>query len=109
MNITTKIRLSVMLLLSAPVAIATASASQDQAIKVQSDPASIHQTTHSVANATYSIQAPEQRIALLVTPAAMQSQVDNLNNSQSALSPKPQTPDEGSIVLPVIILRSRAT
>jgi hypothetical protein len=113
MNITTQARLFVMLMLTATVAIATASASPDQAVAVQIDPSSIHPVIHSD---TYSIQAPQQRLALLAVPAAKQSQVDNWNTSQSALPTEPVTPVikdsthyEDAIVLPVITLHSRPT
>ena len=113
MNTTTQARFLVMLMLTATVALATASAAPDQAATVQIDPSSIHPTIHS---GIYSIQAPQQRLALLAVPAAKQAQVDHWNTSQSALPAEPAIPaikdstsDEDAIVLPVITLRSRPT
>jgi hypothetical protein len=116
MNITTQARWSVLLMLTATVIIATASAAPDQAATVQIDPTSIHHTIHSVANDTSSIQAPPQRIAFLAAPTAAQLQVSNWNNSLSAAPEtqapaiKDSTPDEPAmIILPVITLRSQLT
>src|SRR5580704_17990995 len=107
MNITTQARLSVTLMLTAMVAIATASAFQDQAVTVQIDPTSIHHSIRPMANDPHSIQAPQQRIALLSGPAvATQLQVDHWNNPQPALSSERQTPEAESIILPVISLHT---
>jgi len=116
MNITTQARWSVLLMLTATVAIATASAAPDQAATVQIDPASTHHAIRSVANDTSSIQAPPQRIAFLAVPTAAQQQVSNWNNSLSASS-EPQTPgikdsalgEPAIIILPVVTLRSQPT
>jgi hypothetical protein len=117
MNITTtQARWSVLLMLTATVALATASAAPDQSATVQIDPTSIHHASYSVANDTSSIQAPPQRIAFLAAPATAQPQANVWNNSQSA-SPEAQTPgvkdstpdEPGMIILPVITLRSQPT
>jgi hypothetical protein len=117
MNITTQARWSVLLTLTATVAIATASAAPDQVATVQIDPTSIHHAIRSVANDSSSnIQAPTQRIAFLAVPAVAQPQVSNWNNSLSA-SPETQAPgikdstpdDTAMIILPVVTLRSQPT
>jgi hypothetical protein len=116
MNITTQARWSVLLMLTATVALGTASAASDQAATVQVDPTSIHHTIRSVANDTSSIQTSQQQIAFLAVPATAQPQVNHWDNSQSASleSPTPSIKDStdgepAMIILPVITLRSQPT
>lgn len=116
MNITTQARWSVLLMLTATVALATASAASDQAATVPIDPTSIHHAIRSAANDPSSSQAPQQRIAFLAGPTTAQLQAINWNNSVSASSELPataikdsMTDEPASIILPVITLRSQPT
>jgi hypothetical protein len=115
MNITTQARFTAMLMLTATVAIATASAAPDQAAAVQVTPT--HYVIRSATSTTHSTQAPQQQIALLNVPATTaQSQADIWNDPQPAPSPQSQvpavknpTPDDESLVLPVVSVHSRPT
>jgi hypothetical protein len=88
MNIATKARITATLMLTAPVAIAIAPASRNQAVTEQINPTSIHLAIRSVVNGTSSFQAA----------LSSERQTSVIKNSTS---------DEGAMIfLPVVTLRS---
>jgi len=88
MTITTKARITAMLVFTAPVAIAIAPASRNQAVTAQIDPASIQPAIHSAVNDMSSFQ----------TALSSERQTPVIKNSTSD--------ERAMIFLPVVTLRS---